>query len=68
MVFVTAAGLSLSTACVGTFVGGWLSKRLKMGALLALKWNVGLQVIVVIFFGLGFLFGCEQPDVVNTPG
>ncbi|XP_071101395.1 solute carrier organic anion transporter family member 2A1-like [Haliotis cracherodii] len=62
------AGLGLSTATVGTFVGGWLTKRFKMGPMVALKVTAILYFGVVVFYGLGFVFGCEQPEILNTPG
>ncbi|XP_067667494.1 solute carrier organic anion transporter family member 2A1-like [Haliotis asinina] len=62
------AGLTLSTASVGTFIGGWLTKRFKMGPMTAIKFTCFLYFGVVVFFGLGFVFGCEQPEIVNTPG
>ncbi|XP_046583922.1 solute carrier organic anion transporter family member 2A1-like [Haliotis rubra] len=62
------AGLALSTASVGTFIGGWLTKRFKMGPMTAIKFTCFLYFAVVVFYGLGFVFGCEQPEIVNTPG
>ncbi|CAG5125103.1 unnamed protein product [Candidula unifasciata] len=62
------AGQVLCAGTLGTFVGGYLSKRMTMTAMKALKFVI---VVVTIAFAcqlLGFAFQCEQPKVHNWPG
>ena len=58
----------LGTACLGTFLGGYLSKRLKMGPMLGLKFVVLMQGLSVFFSGLTLIFSCQQPHLYNSPG
>ena len=60
--------MTLGTACLGTFIGGYLSKRFKMGPMLGLKFVTGLQTLAVIFTGLMLAFRCDQPYLYNSPG
>ncbi|KAL8573442.1 hypothetical protein ACOMHN_032457 [Nucella lapillus] len=62
------AGVMLATACLGTFVGGYLSKRLKMGPLSGLKFATLMSAFIVLFSVLQLLFKCEQPYLYNSPG
>ncbi|PVD27050.1 hypothetical protein C0Q70_12200 [Pomacea canaliculata] len=65
---MSLAGNMLGTACVGTFVGGYLTKRLKMGPLLGLKFITAMQILSVFFSGLLMIFKCDQPYLYNSPG
>ncbi|BFZ11093.1 hypothetical protein BsWGS_14132 [Bradybaena similaris] len=62
------AGQVLCASTLGTFIGGYLSKRLTMTAMKALKFII--LVVTIAFVGqlLGFAFQCEQPKVHNAPG
>ncbi|KAL8573006.1 hypothetical protein ACOMHN_010436 [Nucella lapillus] len=62
------AGVILGTACVGTFVGGYLTKRLKMGPLASLKFTLGMLFLSVCFTASLMIFKCDQPYIYNSPG
>ncbi|GFN86650.1 solute carrier organic anion transporter family member [Plakobranchus ocellatus] len=62
------AGKVLCAACLGTFVGGYLSRRLKMTAKPALFFVLLVEGIGLLGGAAGFVFSCEQPDVHNWPG
>lgn len=62
------AGNTLFTSCLGTFIGGYLSKRLKMTAWSALRFICVVQVLSVAASLAGLAFYCDQPEVVGGPG
>lgn len=62
------AGIILGTACVGTFVGGYLTKRLKMGPMASLKFTMAMATLAVLFTGALIFFKCDQPYLYNSPG
>lgn len=62
------AGQALFSSCVGTFIGGYLSKRLRMTAMKALKFVLVVVSVALTFTITGFFFQCDQPEVHNWPG
>ncbi|XP_067666199.1 solute carrier organic anion transporter family member 2A1-like [Haliotis asinina] len=62
------AGLSMPMASLGTFVGGWLTKKFKMSPLTGLKFVNVFTFVAIVIMALGFLFGCPQPKMLNRPG
>uniref|UniRef100_A0A0B7BPZ4 Solute carrier organic anion transporter family member n=2 Tax=Arion vulgaris TaxID=1028688 RepID=A0A0B7BPZ4_9EUPU len=62
------AAQTLCTSCLGTFIGGYLSKRLKMTAMKGIKFNMGVIGASFVAQVLLFVFQCEQPTVHNWPG
>ncbi|KAK3766324.1 hypothetical protein RRG08_044515 [Elysia crispata] len=58
----------LCAACMGTFIGGYLSRRLKMTARPALLFTLLVESTAMAGGALGFVFACEQPTVQNWPG
>ncbi|KAK7106612.1 solute carrier organic anion transporter family member 2A1-like isoform X1 [Littorina saxatilis] len=62
------AGMMLGTACLGTFLGGYITKRFKMGPMVSLKFVMAMQMLSVIFTGLMMAFSCDQPYLYNSPG
>ena len=58
----------LGTACLGTFGGGYLTKRFKMGPLTVLKFTVAMEALTSVFTGLKMVFKCDQPMLYNSPG
>nr|KAG5702568.1 hypothetical protein BaRGS_003728 [Batillaria attramentaria] len=65
---LSMAATLLGTACLGTFFGGYVSKRFKMGAVSSLKFIVVMQILSVVATSLGLAFKCEQPNIHNSPG
>ncbi|XP_050389579.2 solute carrier organic anion transporter family member 2A1 [Patella vulgata] len=65
---ITIASLSLTTASIGTFFGGWLTKRFKFTPVGNLKYVIIVSFILLGLKCLGFVFGCDQPEIVNMPG
>lgn len=57
----------LCSSCLGTFIGGYLSRRFKMTARPALLFVLLVQTISMIGGAMGFVFACEQPAVHNWP-
>ncbi|XP_046362539.2 solute carrier organic anion transporter family member 2A1-like [Haliotis rufescens] len=62
------AGLSMPMASLGTFVGGWLTKKFKMSPITGLKFVNVFTFVTVIIVSLGYVFGCPQPKILNQPG
>lgn len=62
------AGVMLCMSCVGTFVGGYLTKRFRMGPLASLKFTVATQTVSALSTGITMFFTCEQPYIYNSPG
>ncbi|CAG5129587.1 unnamed protein product [Candidula unifasciata] len=62
------AGQYLCTYCVGTFIGGFLTKRFKMTAMTSIKFNIAAFSLSLLFQFLMFVFQCEQPTIHNWPG
>ncbi|KAH9488243.1 hypothetical protein Btru_063899 [Bulinus truncatus] len=62
------AGKSLFASCIGTFVGGYLTKRLKMTAFKALLFITVAVASSLAFTIAAMFFQCEQPTVHNWPG
>ncbi|XP_067667496.1 solute carrier organic anion transporter family member 2A1-like [Haliotis asinina] len=62
------AGLSMPMASLGTFVGGWLTKKFKMNPITGLKFVNVFTFVTVLVVALGFVFGCPQPKILNQPG
>ncbi|KAK6960435.1 solute carrier organic anion transporter family member 2A1, partial [Biomphalaria glabrata] len=62
------AGQSLSASCVGTILGGYLTKRLKMTAKRALVFSTVILFLSITCTVVAMFFQCEQPTVHNWPG
>ncbi|XP_046583921.1 solute carrier organic anion transporter family member 2A1-like [Haliotis rubra] len=62
------AGLSMPMASLGTFVGGWLTKKFKMSPITGLKFVNIFTFVAIAIMSLGYLFGCPQPKILNQPG
>ncbi|KAK6960438.1 hypothetical protein BgiMline_035645 [Biomphalaria glabrata] len=62
------AGKSLCASCIGTFLGGYLTKRLKMTAKKALLFISGAVFLSFVCTLAAMFFQCEQPTVHNWPG
>ncbi|XP_059146311.1 solute carrier organic anion transporter family member 4C1-like, partial [Physella acuta] len=62
------AGEVLCSSCVGSFVGGFLTRRFKMSPMVALKFAILVICISLMATVTGFFFQCEQPKVYNWPG
>jgi hypothetical protein len=60
--------MMLGTACLGTFLGGYLTRRFKMGPLISLKFTVVTQIIGTATAGIMIFFSCDQPYLYNSPG
>ncbi|XP_025102615.1 solute carrier organic anion transporter family member 2A1-like isoform X2 [Pomacea canaliculata] len=65
---MSMAVVMLSSACVGTFIGGFLSRRFKMGPLASLKFASVFQMASCAGTGLQMAFTCQQPSLYNSPG
>ncbi|CAG5123256.1 unnamed protein product [Candidula unifasciata] len=64
----TTSGVVLCTSCFGTFIGGFLSSRMKMTAKTCLKFLLVMTALCFAFQIMVFIFHCEQPTVHNRPG
>lgn len=62
------AVVMLTTACLGTFMGGVLSRRFKMGPLASLKFSALMQLLSSAGNVLQMAFTCQQPPLYNSPG
>ncbi|XP_025102752.1 solute carrier organic anion transporter family member 2B1-like [Pomacea canaliculata] len=65
---IATAGILLGTICLGTLVGGWLTKRLKMGPVEALKFVIGVEVTALAMSIPLIFLHCPQPLIFNSPG
>lgn len=66
--FYIPAAKTLTASCVGTFIGGYLSKRWKLNAFTALIFTVTVVFASTICSVLAFFFYCDQPETHNVPG
>ncbi|XP_012937036.1 solute carrier organic anion transporter family member 2A1, partial [Aplysia californica] len=62
------AGKTLSAACIGTFAGGYLTKRMKLTPLKGLKFIIFVLIMSLLTSLAGFWFKCDQPEVHLGPG
>ncbi|CAL1547279.1 unnamed protein product [Lymnaea stagnalis] len=62
------AGKQLFSSVLGTLVGGFLTKRLKMTAMRALLFILISVTVSVVCSAMGFVFQCDQPTTHNMPG
>ncbi|CAG5123251.1 unnamed protein product, partial [Candidula unifasciata] len=58
---------TLCTACAGSFLGGYFSRRLRMTAMTAIYFILVAISVCLLAQLLGFIFGCEQATVHNQP-
>ncbi|XP_076437182.1 solute carrier organic anion transporter family member 2A1-like [Babylonia areolata] len=65
---MSMAGVTLGTACLGTFLGGYVSKRRKLGPMSSLKTIIAMSTVAVLASCLLIIFKCEQPHVHKSPG
>ncbi|XP_059154805.1 solute carrier organic anion transporter family member 2A1-like isoform X2 [Physella acuta] len=57
------AGQTFTASCLGVFIGGFVTRRLKMTPLAALKFTIVVYVIALAGTAAGFFLQCEQPAV-----
>ncbi|XP_076471762.1 solute carrier organic anion transporter family member 2A1-like [Babylonia areolata] len=62
------AGVTLGTSCLGTFLGGYVTRRRRAGPLASLHIIVAMLVVSGLLTGLLILCHCPQPLVHNSPG
>ncbi|XP_076084430.1 solute carrier organic anion transporter family member 3A1-like [Mytilus galloprovincialis] len=55
----------LVTATLGTFLGGYLTSRLKLGRQGCIKMCLLIAAICTSLNSLNFIFGCENPDIIG---
>ncbi|BFZ20987.1 hypothetical protein BsWGS_24026 [Bradybaena similaris] len=58
---------TVSTAFVGSFLGGYLSRRMKMTAMTGIQFNTATMAVALLAQMLGLIFQCDQPTVHNWP-
>ncbi|VDI41456.1 Hypothetical predicted protein, partial [Mytilus galloprovincialis] len=56
----------LVTATLGTFLGGYLTSRLKLSRQGCIKMCLVLAAICTSLNSLNFIFGCENPEIIGT--
>ncbi|XP_059154811.1 solute carrier organic anion transporter family member 2A1-like [Physella acuta] len=61
------AAKSLFASTLGTFMGGYLTKRIKMTTMRALKFVIIVTSISLFACVMAFFFQCRQPEVHNWP-
>ena len=61
------ASVTLLTSCLGTFIGGYITKRLKMTAETACRFCLVIVVLSLTFNLAGLAFYCDQPPTVGGP-
>ncbi|XP_076437485.1 solute carrier organic anion transporter family member 2A1-like [Babylonia areolata] len=61
------AGVTLGSACLGSFLGGYVSRRMKMGPAASLKAISAVSAVSVLASCLLLVFSCPQPHVHNSP-
>ncbi|XP_076454928.1 solute carrier organic anion transporter family member 2A1-like [Babylonia areolata] len=62
------AGMMLGAGSIGTFIGGYLTKRFKMGPTVSLTFATVIMAISLALTGLQIAFKCDQPWLYNSPG
>ncbi|CAG5127389.1 unnamed protein product, partial [Candidula unifasciata] len=60
--------LSLFTIVLGTFFGGFITTRLKLGLRGCAVITLAMAAITVLLDSLNFLFGCKNSDIVGADG
>ncbi|XP_059154803.1 solute carrier organic anion transporter family member 2A1-like [Physella acuta] len=58
---------SLFASTLGTFIGGYLTKRIKMTTIRALKFIIVVTTISFFACVMAFFFQCQQPPLHNWP-
>ncbi|XP_005095738.1 solute carrier organic anion transporter family member 3A1-like [Aplysia californica] len=64
----TLSAIFLVSKCLGTFLGGYFSKRLKLSAYGAIKTTMAGFLLTLLANLAGLLFYCDQPTVHRAPG
>ncbi|XP_059154812.1 solute carrier organic anion transporter family member 2A1-like [Physella acuta] len=64
--YIMAVKALFASTC-GTFIGGYLTKRIKMTIITALQFSIIVNVISLFACVLAFFFQCPQPEVHNWP-
>ncbi|XP_059146312.1 solute carrier organic anion transporter family member 1B2-like [Physella acuta] len=60
-------GQTFVAACSGVLLGGYMSKRLRMTAVTALRFSLVVMTTAVAAVLTGFFLQCKQPTVHNWP-
>ena len=55
----------ISSFCIGSLLGGFITKMLKMTPLLTLQLVVGAYTGVLALLVVQMFLGCEQPQIIN---
>ncbi|KAL8618456.1 hypothetical protein ACOMHN_049873 [Nucella lapillus] len=65
---ISMAAVTLTTAVLGTFLGGVVSRRFQTGPMGCLKFVTMMDACCATCTGLMLLFHCPQPLLHNSPG
>ena len=66
LVFFVPGGIAIPGACIGTFLGGYLLKRLSLRPKGAIQMVLAFNLLGLSTYGLLFVLGCDNVKMAGT--